>query len=62
MVWIRETVKKLHDNWTTDIIPLFKLWIPVDFVCFTLPMWLRLPIRHIFSLIWTIYYSFMRGE
>ena len=51
----------LKKNWTTDVYNIARMWIPLDFVCFAVPLYIRLPIRHVFSLLWTIFFSWYRG-
>lgn len=35
--------------WTAqneDVYDVFRVWGPADLVCFSVPLWLRLPVRH----------------
>ena len=52
-------------NWTTnfrkDAQDVLMVWGPADLVCFSVPLYLRLPVRHIVSFVWTAYLSFARG-
>lgn len=41
---------------------IWMLWIPGDMIIYAVPMWLRLPLNHALSFIWTCYLSFLRGE
>ncbi len=45
-----------------DFTALFQVWFPADIILFSLPMWLRMPCRHLVSLGWTSYLSFLRGS
>lgn len=38
-----------------------RVWGPADLLCFSVPLWLRLPVRHVISFAWTAYLSFVRG-
>ena len=53
------------DNYTTnfakDEFDLIRVWAPADLVCFSVPLYLRLPVRHVVSFVWTAYLSFSRG-
>jgi len=49
-------------NTGVDVPMLIKVWLPADIVCFAIPLYLRLPIRHVFSFCWTIYLSIARGS
>ena len=40
---------------------LVRVWLPADLVCFSVPLYLRLPVRHVVSFVWTAYLSFARG-
>ena len=35
-----------------DVYDVFRVWGPADLVCFSVPLWLRLPVRHVWSLSW----------
>ena len=51
----------LKQNWARDAFVQCRLWIPLDFLCFSIPLYLRLPVRHVLSFFWTAYFSFLRG-
>jgi hypothetical protein len=36
--------------------------IPGDLIVYAVPIWLRMPLNHGFSFIWTCYLSFLRGD
>jgi hypothetical protein len=50
----------LH-NFSKDEVDLLKVWLPADCICFSVPLFLRLPVRHVVSFAWTAYLSFARG-
>ena len=50
-----------HMNFSKDEADLIKVWLPADLVCFSVPLYLRLPVRHVVSFVWTAYLSFARG-
>ena len=41
---------------------MWALWIPGDLIVYAVPLWMRLPLNHGLSFIWTCYLSFLRGE
>ena len=50
------------ENFITDNKAMLAVWLPADIVVFSVPLWLRLPLRHVVSLGWTAYLSFLRGD
>lgn len=48
-------------NAPNDEIDVYRVWLPADVVCFSVPLYLRLPVRHFVSFFWTAYLSFTRG-
>jgi hypothetical protein len=48
-------------NFNKDEADALKVWFPADLVCFSVPLYLRLPVRHGVSFLWTAYLSFSRG-
>mmetsp|Transcript_26433 Transcript_26433/g.74382 ORF Transcript_26433/g.74382 Transcript_26433/m.74382 type:complete len:298 (+) Transcript_26433:93-986(+) len=60
--WVRDGVTKYYNNFRKDFTAMFCLWAPADCIIFAVPLWLRLPVRHIVSLGWTSYLSFLRGS
>jgi len=48
-------------NFVPDQTAMLSVWFPADFVIFSVPLWLRLPTRHVVSFGWTAYLSFLRG-
>jgi hypothetical protein len=60
--WVSSGLAGYNKNWTKDVSDLVMVWAPADLVCFSVPLWLRLPVRHIVSFVWTAYLSFVRGS
>eukprot|EP00967_Tisochrysis_lutea_P063396 scaffold81813_cov28-Tisochrysis_lutea.AAC.3 len=60
--WVSTGLAGYTKNWDKDVSDLVKVWAPADIVCFSVPLWLRLPVRHIVSFVWTAYLSFIRGS
>ncbi|KAK1742543.1 Mpv17/PMP22 family protein [Skeletonema marinoi] len=48
-------------NFSKDEFDLVRVWAPADMICFSVPLYLRLPVRHVVSFVWTAYLSFARG-
>ena len=59
--WIKTGLGNYGNNYPVDIKAVASVWIPLDFICFSVPLYLRLPIRHAFSLVWTTFLSWLRG-
>lgn len=56
-------LRKYQVNWAEDCTALWKLWIPVMLVNFSvMPMWGRIPVVATASLLWTCIISYMRGS
>ena len=60
-VWIGTGITNFQENFAKDEFDLIRVWLPADLVCFSVPLYLRLPVRHIVSFVWTAYLSFARG-
>jgi len=60
-VWTTTGLENYTNNFAKDEIDLIRVWLPADLVCFSVPLYLRLPVRHIVSFVWTAYLSFARG-
>lgn len=60
-VWSSSGLETYHTNFAKDEFDLIRVWLPADLVCFSVPLYLRLPVRHIVSFVWTAYISFSRG-
>jgi hypothetical protein len=54
-------IEQYSNNFVADNKAMLMVWAPADVIIFTVPLWLRLPVRHIVSLGWTCYLSFVRG-
>eukprot|EP00814_Leptocylindrus_danicus_P002106 CAMPEP_0116017272 /NCGR_PEP_ID=MMETSP0321-20121206/7950_1 /TAXON_ID=163516 /ORGANISM="Leptocylindrus danicus var. danicus, Strain B650" /LENGTH=291 /DNA_ID=CAMNT_0003487435 /DNA_START=58 /DNA_END=933 /DNA_ORIENTATION=+ len=61
LVWASSGVESYQTNFAKDEVDLIKVWAPADLVCFSVPLYLRLPVRHVVSFVWTAYLSFARG-
>ncbi|MEM8648880.1 MAG: Mpv17/PMP22 family protein, partial [Pseudomonadota bacterium] len=59
--WVQDGVRKYLANWLVDVPQLIYVWAPTDLVCFSVPLYLRMPLRHVVSFAWTAYLSFLRG-
>jgi hypothetical protein len=54
-------ISKYQTNFWSDNMAIWGMWIPMDAIIYSAPMWLRLPLNHGVSLLWTMCLSFMRG-
>jgi hypothetical protein len=62
MEWVSSGLGSWSKNIASDAYDVVRVWAPADIVCFSVPLWLRLPVRHIVSFVWTSYLSFIRGS
>jgi Mpv17 / PMP22 family len=60
-VWLSTGWDNYLLNFVKDETDLLKVWLPADLVCFSVPLYLRMPLRHVVSFVWTAYLSFARG-
>ena len=60
--WVNNGMGNYFKNCWKDWYDVVRVWGPADIVCFSVPLWLRLPVRHIVSFVWTAYLSFVRGK
>ncbi|KAL1503719.1 hypothetical protein AB1Y20_012191 [Prymnesium parvum] len=60
-VWASSGLASYQSNFQKDEFDLIRVWLPADLVCFSVPLYLRLPVRHVVSFVWTAYLSFARG-
>lgn len=60
-VWASSGIDNYTSNFAKDEFDLIRVWLPADLICFSVPMYLRLPVRHVVSFVWTAYLSFSRG-
>mmetsp|Transcript_47909 Transcript_47909/g.154295 ORF Transcript_47909/g.154295 Transcript_47909/m.154295 type:complete len:275 (-) Transcript_47909:246-1070(-) len=58
---ISSGIEKYQANFGKDEFDLLRVWLPADLVCFSVPLYLRLPVRHVVSFVWTAYLSFARA-
>jgi len=55
-------IQQYSQNFWKDNTAMWMLWIPADFLIYTVPVWLRLPLNHGVSLAWIMILSALRGE
>lgn len=60
-IWVSQGIENYSSNFAKDEFDLIRVWAPADLVCFSVPLYLRLPVRHVVSFVWTAYLSFSRG-
>jgi len=60
-VWVSSGLDSFQTNFAKDEFDLIRVWLPADLICFSVPLYLRLPVRHVVSFVWTAYLSFARG-
>jgi hypothetical protein len=60
-IWVSQGIENYSTNFAKDEFDLIRVWAPADLVCFSVPLYLRLPVRHVVSFVWTAYLSFSRG-
>ena len=60
--WMREGFKAYRQNFWADAKVAALVWGPADCIIFAVPMWLRLPSRHVVSFGWNAYLSLTRGS
>jgi hypothetical protein len=59
-VWLAQAFDSLNNNFSKDELDLVRIWGPADLVCFSVPLYLRLPSRHAVSFLYITYFSFLR--
>lgn len=59
--WFHNGVDTYTMNFGKDEADLLKVWLPADIICFSVPLYLRMPVRQSVSFLWTAYLSFSRG-
>jgi hypothetical protein len=59
--WVASGIDSFQSNFAKDEFDLIRVWLPADLICFSVPLYLRLPVRHVVSFVWTAYLSFARG-
>jgi len=55
-------MEKYKNNCVQDNMAMWALWIPMDLAIYAVPIWMRLPLNHGVSLVWTMILSSMRGS
>jgi len=55
-------LSKYAKNAREDNLSMWALWVPGDLIVYAVPLWMRLPLNHGFSFVWTCYLSFLRGD
>lgn len=60
-IWLSTGLDNYNTNFAKDEFDLVRVFAPADLVCFSVPLYLRLPVRHVVSFGWTTYLSFARG-
>ena len=51
-VWLGTGLQNYQANFAKDEFDLVRVWLPADLVCFSVPLYLRLPVRHVVSFVW----------
>lgn len=59
--WFSTGLDTYATNFGKDEADLLKVWLPADLICFSVPLYLRMPVRQSVSFLWTAYLSFSRG-
>ena len=59
--WVVAGLSSFACHFAHDAPEVVKVWLPVDLLCFSLPLHQRLPVRHAISFVWTAYYSVTRA-
>ena len=59
--WLNQGYCTWKNNFLQDQTRIMRVWIPANILCFSVPLYLRLPARHAISFVWTTYFSFLRG-
>lgn len=59
---LQNTIKTYKSNFWEDNMKIIMVFVPCDILAFSAPIWLRFPIIHIASFVWTCYLSFLRGS
>jgi len=62
LVWAESGLAAYREGLGKDGIDGLRCWLPADLICFSVPLYQRLPCRHFISFFWTMYLSFLRGS
>jgi len=55
-------LRRYKGNFASDNVMSMVFWFPGDFLAFAAPMYMRLPLDHCVSFIWTMVLSYRRGS
>eukprot|EP00976_Prorocentrum_cordatum_P114851 1195911-Prorocentrum_minimum.AAC.3 len=58
----KDALTTYSQNAWEDNLAMWAMWIPVDVLVYSAPIWLRLPLNHGISFVWTCILSAMRGS
>jgi len=58
---VKNACAKYYKNCVSDNLAIWALWIPMDLIIYAVPVWMRLPLNHSVSMVWTMILSWMRG-
>jgi hypothetical protein len=58
---VTKALQKYRTNFVSDNLSIWSLWVPGDLLVYACPLWMRLPLNHAISAVWTIILSHMRG-
>lgn len=61
METVSSALSKYKENFVGDNKAIWALWVPFDMIIYAVPIWMRLPLNHGVSLVWTMILSWMRG-
>jgi len=59
---LQRSLGKYWRNCVKDNIYMWSLWVPGDLLVYACPIWMRLPLNHGISLVWTMILSSLRGS
>jgi len=59
---VPNALAKYKNNFVSDNLWIWALWVPGDLCVYSCPMWMRLPLNHAVSFIWTMILSNLRGS
>ena len=59
--WVQDGLTKWRENFFADWENAIRIWGPSDCIQFAIPIWMRMPFRHVVSFFWTAYVSFLRA-
>lgn len=59
---VTAALTKYATNFWPDNYAIWALWVPMDTLIYAAPIWMRLPLNHSVSFLWTMMLSCLRGE